>query len=249
MPLTAGNVAAAVDTPRRTILLEALAAPLLVTLLVTGISMVLPAKAVATAVGLTFLGATAFLVWRHDDARVERAGLALGGLVLPGRLDVRRLARGWATSLGWALLLSAFVFVPFFFGWRVWWKAHGTFSLPLTPKALSDMGGELLGQLVIIALPEEAFYRGYLQSRLDDLWSPTARILGARVGPSILVTSAIFALGHLATIHDAARLAVFFPSLLFGWLRARTGGIGAACLFHAFCNMFTELLGRGYGVY
>ena len=46
-----------------------------------------------------------------------------------------------------------------------------------------------------------------------------------------------------------ARLAVFFPALLFGWLRARTGGIGASVCLHAICNVYSQMLGRGYGVY
>ena len=45
-----------------------------------------------------------------------------------------------------------------------------------------------------------------------------------------------------------ARLAVFFPALLFGWLRARTGGIGASVVFHALCNLFSATLARGYAV-
>jgi membrane protease YdiL (CAAX protease family) len=53
----------------------------------------------------------------------------------------------------------------------------------------------------------------------------------------------------LATVQVTARLAVFFPALLFGWLRARTGGIGASVLFHASCNLYALLLGRGYGAY
>ena len=83
---------------------------------------------------------------------------------------------------------------------------------------------DVVGQLSLIALPEEVFYRGYLQTRLDDAWPLRVRLFGASVGPSVVVTSAIFALGHLLTIHDPGRLAVFFPSLVFGWLRARTGG-------------------------
>jgi membrane protease YdiL (CAAX protease family) len=39
---------------------------------------------------------------------------------------------------------------------------------------------------------------------------------------------------------------VFFPSLVFGWLRAKTGGIGAAVLFHAACNIFSAYLSAGY---
>ena len=64
----------------------------------------------------------------------------------------------------------------------------------------------------------------------------------------MVVTSAVFALGHLATVPEPARLAVFFPSLAFGWLRARTGGIGAGVLYHASCNLFASFLGRGYGL-
>ena len=65
----------------------------------------------------------------------------------------------------------------------------------------------------------------------------------------LLVTSLIFALGHFATIRQPARLAVFFPSLLFGWLRYRTKGIGAGLAFHAACNVFSELLGKGFRIY
>jgi membrane protease YdiL (CAAX protease family) len=112
-----------------------------------------------------------------------------------------------------------------------------------------DAADEVLGQLLVIALPEEAFYRGYLQSQLDEVWRPRWRVLGAEVGPGLLVAAVIFAVGHLATVQLPARLAVFFPALLFGWLRARTGGIGASVCFHAACNVYSLALGRGYGVY
>jgi CAAX protease family protein len=60
-------------------------------------------------------------------------------------------------------------------------------------------------------------------------------------------SSALFALGHLCTEFNAARLAVFFPSLVFGFLRARTGGVGAGLVFHALCNLFASYLGQSYG--
>ncbi|HVJ94635.1 MAG TPA: MrtC family glutamic-type intramembrane protease [Labilithrix sp.] len=246
---------------RRFALFEALGVAALTTALVTAGSRVLPDKFVATAVGFVFLGATWVLVWRGDDRRVESAGLALGGMVLPGKLDLRRLARSIGQSLGWALLVAAVTFVPFYFGWRYFWQPRTTFVLDVEPlDALNDV----FGQLVIIALPEEAFYRGYLQSRLDYAlpgfgWraDPSTgekvpvrlRVFGASVGPAILLTSIIFALGHLATIRQPARLAVFFPSLAFGWLRSRTGGIGAAITFHAMCNVYSEMLGRGFRLY
>jgi membrane protease YdiL (CAAX protease family) len=225
---------------------EAIIASAIVTGIVTLASTFLPDRYVATAVGFVFLGATWALVWRGDDARVERSGLTLGGLVLPGPIDGRRLGREAGTSMAWALAFAAITFVPFFFGWRTFWHARGTFGLHV--QAWETIN-ELFGQLVIIALPEEAFYRGYLQSRLDDAFPSRIRILGAEVGPALIISSVIFALGHFATIREPARLAVFFPSLIFGWLRARTKGIGASVAFHASCNIFSELLGKGYHVY
>jgi membrane protease YdiL (CAAX protease family) len=225
---------------------EALGASAVVTATVTVASGVLPDKYIATAVGFAFLGAAWLLVWRGDDARVERAGLALGGLVLPGRIDGRRLFGAAARAVGWAVVLSVLAFGPFFLGWRAFWHPHGPFALRFSPMEALN---EVFGQLVIIALPEEAFYRGYLQSRLDDALPWRARMLGASVGPGLLVASLVFALGHFATIREPTRLAVFFPSLLFGWLRARTGGIGAGVAFHASCNLFSEILGKGYRLY
>jgi len=230
----------------RAALIEALVASLAVTALVTAASAFLPDRYVATGVGFLFLGATWLLVWRGDDARVEASGLALGGLVLPGPVDGRRLARSAGGALLWASLFAVLTFGPFYLGWRTFWHPRGTFSLHVGSWEAIN---EIFGQLVIIALPEEAFYRGYLQSRLDEALPWRVRILGAQLGPALLVTSLVFALGHVATIREPARLAVFFPSLAFGYLRARTGGIGASVAFHASCNVFSEMLGRGFHVY
>jgi CAAX protease family protein len=217
-----------------------------VTLAVALVTAAFPPSWHATLVGFAFLGATWALVWRHDDAHVRRAGLGLAGLVIPGHLDVASVVRSGARALAWALGVFAIVAVPYFIAWRFWWTPKVAFSLIVRPPIEAS---EALGQLLVIAFPEEAFYRGYLQSRLDEAWAPRWRVLGASVGPGLLVGAAIFALGHLATIAVPARLAVFFPAIVFGWLRARTGGIGASVAFHAFCNLYAQALGRGYGVY
>src|SRR5437868_10895529 len=100
---------------------EALVASAVVTASVTALSALLPPRWVAIAVAVAFLAATWALVWRRDDAFVEHCGLALGGLVLPGPIDGKRLVRAFAYSVMWALALSAIVFVPFYFGWRWFW--------------------------------------------------------------------------------------------------------------------------------
>jgi uncharacterized protein len=220
-----------------------------VTLIVAAIALGLPEQWHTTLVGFVFLAVTWSLVWRRDDEHVCRSGLALGGLVIPGKLRATELARDAAVSCAWAFGIMIVIAVPFFFGWRAWWlhtmpRLH--FSLSFKPL---DAANEVLGQLFVIALPEEAFYRGYLQTRLDDVWAPRWRLLGASLGPGWLVTAAIFALGHVVTVPVPTRLAVFFPALLFGWLRARTGGIGASTTFHMLCNVYSQVLGRGYGMY
>lgn len=223
--------------------LKPLAVALGVTAVVTALSYGLPDAYQATGVGLAFLLATYALVLRHDSTTIERHGLALGGLFDAAPLSGSRLVADAARALAWALGVALVVLPPFWLGWVAFWKPSGEFHA----ASLRVLADDALGQWLVIALPEEAFYRGYLQSALDDAWRARVRLLGAEVGPSLVVTSAIFAAGHLATELDANRLAVFFPALLFGWLRVRTGGVGASIALHALCNLFASYLARSYG--
>ncbi len=225
---------------------EALLASAVVTAAVGLGALLMPKRHIATFVGFVFLAAVWRLVWTKDDSEVRRFGVALGGLLLHERIAVKSTLISGARAFGWAAACAIVIFGPYYFGWRHWWQPHHTFSLELRPL---DTANDMLGQLLLVALPEEAFYRGYLQTRFDDALPQRVRILGASLGPGVLIASVVFAIGHFVTIPVPARLAVFFPSLLFGWLRARTGGIGASLAFHAFCNVFSEALGRAYGVY
>lgn len=214
------------------------------TLLVTALSYLLPLQHSATGVGLAFLAVTYWMVLRHDEDTIRRNGLALGGLLEPGSLDAKRLLRSALVAFAWCALLSALILPFFVLGFRIYWEVRPQFVLKL-PPSLFD---EVLGQVLVIALPEEAFYRGYLHTALDDVRKTPWKILGAKLGWGWILGAAIFALGHLATDLRIERLAVFFPALLFGWLRARTGGIGAPLLLHAIFNLFAATLARGYGL-
>lgn len=222
-----------------------LLAAAITTVVVTAASYLTPDKYAATIVGMAFLFATWWLVLRHDEISVRAHGLALGGLLEPTRIDPARMARATIDSVGWALLVALVSFPPFWFGYIVWRHPHGAFRFTWPTSALD----EIAGQLLVIALPEEAFFRGYLQTSLTRAFRTRWRILGADLGPGWLLASAIFALGHVLTVREPARLAVFFPALVFGWLRQRTRGVGAAVLFHAACNLFSATLGRGYGLH
>ena len=204
----------------------------------------LPDSYSATAVGFAFLAITYFLVLRSDDSDlIARYGLSFGGIFDPAPLSPARIAKDAGRALLWAFALALIFLPPFWIGFLWWWRIKVPFHAP----PLGSLGSDFSGQLLVIALPEEAFYRGYLQSALDEVYKPRWRLFGAELGPSLLITSALFALGHLCTEFNAGRLAVFFPSLVFGYLRARTRGVGAGLVFHALCNLFASYLGQSYG--
>ena len=229
--------------------------PLGVALFVSGLataaSWTLKESMVATAVGGIFLAATWILVLRRRDEDVRAWGLALGGLLeAPVRKNEGErgsslgILRETLIALGWTLLIAALLFPPFVVGFVRWWHVRQlAWIAPVKPF------DAVLGQLVVVALPEEAFFRGYLQTALDRAWKGRVRVLGADLGYGVIVASALFAVGHIATVPHPARLAVFFPSLVFGWMRARTNGIGAGVAFHTACNLLSEGLARGAGLY
>jgi membrane protease YdiL (CAAX protease family) len=222
-----------------------LARPLLTTTLVTAavalLSYLLPGDWQSTGVGVCLLAATYWLVLRHDAATIRHHGLALGGIFEPVPIEPRRILQGLSRSVGWTLLAALTFFPPFWLGFVLWWSPTRGFEWPPAPPLDS-----FLTQVLGIAMPEEMFYRGYAQTALDDASKWRVTVLGASVGLGLFLSSAVFALGHFATTPDPARLSVFFPSLVFGWLRARTSGIGAAVLFHAMCNLFSAYLTDGY---
>jgi len=168
-----------------------------------------------------------------------------------------------AAVLGVALAIAFPPFIVGFFQFygRVCGLQLGPLSRWLAPycdRWLGLSGGHLhlpnrfalqaLSALVVTAIPEEIFFRGYLLERLERVWPPRRRLFGGRVGLALVVSSALFALAHVAVIPNPVRLAVFFPSLVFGWMWSRTGSIAVGALFHAACNILMMVLQASYFV-
>jgi membrane protease YdiL (CAAX protease family) len=93
-----------------------------------------------------------------------------------------------------------------------------------------------------IALPEEVFHRGYLMSALEARFPPTRKIFGVPFGLAAVLSSLLFAVGHLIGMAETARLATFFPALVFAWLWRRSGSLWAPALFHTASNLLMDLL-------
>jgi membrane protease YdiL (CAAX protease family) len=173
----------------------------------------------------------------------------------PGRRGWGQVARG----AGLGLLCCLVLFPPFVAGFWLF-----TEVLPHLPRALTSVLVPYLGapspawrlperlplllavQLLVVALPEELFYRGWMQTS----WARSApgrgvTVLGARLGAGFLATQLLFAAGHLVTLQPW-RLATFLPGLLFGWLRERTGGLAAPVVAHALSNLLMSTLERSF---
>jgi membrane protease YdiL (CAAX protease family) len=125
-------------------------------------------------------------------------------------------------------------FVPICSSWRG--LSGGHLRLP------DDFLVLALSQILVVAVPEEVFFRGYLLARFEERWPSRHRFLGSSVGVPLLLTSVLFALGHFVVDLQPARLAVFFPALAFGWMRSRSGSIAPGAVFHALCNLLSEVL-------
>ncbi|MCB9593580.1 MAG: CPBP family intramembrane metalloprotease [Sandaracinaceae bacterium] len=213
---------------------------------------------VSLAVGAVFLMVAVRLARRRPGG-MQAMGIDLAGLLEPpeadderaagplGLYDLLRAIRAAALpgirEAGVALGVAAVVFPPFVVGFYYWNHPTHPFELRL-PEDFAELA---LTQLLVIALPEEAFFRGYVQTRLGDRWSTKPKWLGGLVDPRVLLLqAALFAAIHFVSIPHPARLAVFFPGLLFGLLRSWRGGIGAAMLLHALSNLLAELLEKGF---
>lgn len=154
--------------------------------------------------------------------------------------------RGWGTSLGTALKWSAVFllpYVPLYHFWqRAWEHAPGDGVFP------PDFGTLVLYQVFFVAIPEEFFYRGYLQTRLNEVFDRRFLLFGIPFGHSLWITSILFAFGHSIVVLQWWHFAIFLPGLLFGLLREKTGSVLPGAIFHAFCNILVVTLDTWYGV-
>jgi hypothetical protein len=201
-------------------------------------------------------GVAAFLFIVLAERKIHGRGERWSAYGVPwwGLRD-RRSWRAWGRGLAIALVVCSILF-PLFFA--VFWGY--SLALPHLPRWLSSilapylllpspelrfpprLATLVLVQVLVIALPEEMFYRGWMQTS----WAASGRgwrvrVLGATLGPGFLCTQVLFAAGHLVVLQPW-RLATFFPGLLFGWLRERTGDIAAPVFVHALSNLFLATL-------
>jgi membrane protease YdiL (CAAX protease family) len=177
---------------------------------------------------------------------IEREGntLAEYKIALPrqgGKLDWQAIGIDFRRVLLFSLVSLALFFAGYhalqmFFANQNGMTAHFSFALPDNFLNFS------IASIAVVALSEEIFYRGYLQTQL-------LKRCPAVQWPVVLVfvvTNVFFALGHFIGDYHFDRLLPFFPGLLFSYLVFRSRSIFGAVLFHGLCNIFAEVLRESY---
>ena len=145
------------------------------------------------------------------------------------------------------LAIVAGLLIPVAFGHYVFETQIQGAQFRLDFSALS-LGATLytcLIQVLCIALPEEFFYRGYMQTGFIQVLKQHPKCKKYAVPLAIVMTALFFAVSHLPS-GNVTRLATFFPGLLFGFVRYKTDSLVPAILCHAGCNMMMVVLGVLY---
>jgi membrane protease YdiL (CAAX protease family) len=119
--------------------------------------------------------------------------------------------------------VSAALLLPFCF-----------FVLLMGKSVVLPPAGTVLFQLAGVALPEEVYFRGFLQERLGN------------TAGAVVAVSALFAFTHLPQLifySDISSVLTFFPSLVMGFLYMKTANVLTPAIFHFSANIvFLSLL-------
>jgi len=117
-------------------------------------------------------------------------------------------------------------------------------------SALASTGDtivRLIYGLAFVALGEEALFRGYIQSRLNEAWGQPYKLWGVRWGWGAVLTAFLFGLWHVLNpwnpfigVWNLAWLWGLWTAplgLILGYVRERTGAIWVPVLLHWLINL------------
>ena len=195
----------------------------------------LPDWALAGVPFLFIYAPVALCAWRKADSYAYR-------IAIPAFSD----HPAWKQALLLTAKVIAIIVVP----WLVGYHLYQTQIFGFEPAWRIPKDAALLVpyHLFFVAIPEEFFYRGYFQTRLNEVFPRRFLVFGTPIGWGLVIACLFFAFGHSVVMFRWWHFATFFPGLLFGWMRERTGGPLAGALLHAWANVTVVTLDTMYGV-
>ncbi len=142
----------------------------------------------------------------------------------------------WRQTSGMSLLIGLGILVAFaalVSGWRL---LAGIWPI----LYLNTLSVEtILLQLILVVIPEELFFRGYVHERLQR-WATQQGLPLYAV--AILLGATLFTLAHVIVLPGWWRVAMFFPGCIMGGLRVHSSGLLAPTLFHWLANLLALTL-------
>lgn len=169
------------------------------------------------------------------------------GALLPALRENRALSSLGLTRSNFAFslkqyLLSTMILFPLFGGGLFFYQKMG---MP-TPRAILPSGLYLtewiVYQFAVVAVFEELFFRGYLQKKTEEISDAMGFRRKEYFWLAIIASAFFFGMAHIVVELNPARFVVFFPGLLFAWLRAKTESLLAPVLSHGSANVFYMII-------
>lgn len=162
-------------------------------------------------------------------------------LVVLRKVDHEKAVAGWRSNL---FIILALLILPIFVA-----ILRGQLSLIIIST--------VVWQFFFSGFGEEFVWRGYVQSRLNQVFGRPWRLFGITLGPGWVVASLLFGLTHAFNTFDPAdgiyeiawgwALFTTFSGLMFGLLREKTGSLLACGLAHGLPDAVGEALGSILG--
>jgi len=121
----------------------------------------------------------------------------------------------------------------------LWLLKYYGLSLPLRPVLSQGQGwfSWVFYQFMYIAVAEELFFRGFLQSNVLRLTGFAAvKRKNLKMSMAIIISAGCFAIAHVVVQGRMISALTFGPGLIFGWLFMRTRSLVAPILFHGLVN-------------
>ena len=156
--------------------------------------------------------------WPGSIALTVAHLLGVGAFVIWAKKDPSDPS-GSVDRLG-VVKLAAFLALSFLLGWAL---------LPVSETLAS-----VVQCFVFVGFLQEILFRGYVQSRLNDVFGRPFNLGGVRFGPALVITALLF--GHFHLLNSGAQYpwAVWTVAsgLFFGYIREKTGSVIASGFAH-----------------
>ncbi len=138
----------------------------------------------------------------------------------------------------WVTLATLVFYPPLFFAYNITFL-HRTIASPTTQELMRAVTKGLIA-IAVAAIPEEFFFRGYIQ---EHVFAGFDKKILKIISLKNLFTSLLFGLVHAVAFLDITRAATFFPSLLFGLFTEKSRGrIFYSISYHVVSNILAFIL-------